>query len=294
MSGRGQFDVHAATNRTCAFATVNETEIYSCHMPPPGSADDPERQALELSRRIEARQNILAQTRGKTRIILGGDFNTQRRPFDLRIYETIRQEYTSCGRGVDTAAGVDFVFSSHQCTSLEVLTHVREEQTSDHIAFIISVDLAAPYDGPTPGRRDRYRAEGLAEIGGALGEHYRRHGSYTQPESVAADCSTGSFPTNRYCCDGSDCEGGWGVASNLQVLLDEGDLTGLPVDPVNDEIYHYRYEPWNDGQSGGTHAGWRFELCANRFETHIYDTEATDHTEQRYCEVGEYGVTASR
>jgi len=291
LTDKGFFYVHQGSSRTCPFATVDGIKLYSCHMPPSrANSPDPAKVEKQRLQRIEARQNIVAQTKGQSKIILGGDFNTGTQPVDLKIYETLRQEYSACGRsGADNPDGLDFVFSSHACLTTDTLTYVKDQKISDHYAIMIHVDLDDEYNGITPGRRDRWRVARLNKIAKALRSHYGKYGSYTQPENVNSDCSTGKFNSKQYCCKGNDCKSTWGSQSDLQVLVKDGYLSKLPVDPINNQEYFFRYEPWNDGQAGGSHAGWKFEICAEHFETHRYDTSSKDYVDQRYCVSKSYG-----
>lgn len=52
----------------------------------------------------------------------------------------------------------------------------------------------------------------------------------------------------------------------MQKLIVDGLIKTVPVDPINDLVYMYRYEPYNSGQLGYTTNGQAYDLCA-RLET---------------------------
>ena len=106
--------------------------------------------------------------------------------------------------------------------------------------------------------RDEKRKKDLKQIETALEFHYDKYGSYTQPETLCSDCSTGDGGCSGGCPD----SGTWHPNSNLQILVSDGFLPQLPTDPVNNATYSYTYEPWNAGQGGYSLGGQAYDLCA--------------------------------
>ncbi len=113
--------------------------------------------------------------------------------------------------------------------------------------------------------RDTVRKTDLKQLELALELHYANYGSYTQPEALWSDCSTGENTGSGGCPTGSD----WGPSSDLRDLVTNKYIEELPIDPLNDATYRYTYEPWNAGQGGYTEAGQAYDLCAP------LETEAT-------------------
>jgi hypothetical protein len=116
------------------------------------------------------------------------------------------------------------------------------------------------FSSETKGIRDNSRKSDLLKIATALDEHYLRYGSFTQPETVYSDCSTGQFGAEG-CGRGND----WAASSGLRVLLADNDIDSLPVDPINSSIFHYRYEPYNADENHPAD-GWGYALCASKLE----------------------------
>jgi cysteine-rich repeat protein len=131
-----------------------------------------------------------------------------------------------------------------------------------------------------PDSRDSRRKFDLYSIANALALHYKKYGSYTQPENADSDCSTGD--NGKQGCGTSNQ---WSAKSDLRDLLRDGLLFRLPLDPINNSRYHYKYEPYNGGSSQqNQHRGWKFSLCASELEM----------TMASYCVYGELGKQATR
>jgi prepilin-type N-terminal cleavage/methylation domain-containing protein len=86
--------------------------------------------------------------------------------------------------------------------------------------------------------RDAKRKSDLKQIQKALELYYDDFGTY--PTEAACDSSVGSCSSCP--CTGSD----WDYANASYIgrsLRDNDILKDLPIDPINDITYHYRYEP---------------------------------------------------
>jgi len=106
--------------------------------------------------------------------------------------------------------------------------------------------------------RDAIRKADLKQLEIALDFNYDKWGAYTQPENMYDDTSYGGTAT-----DGSfSYTGNWDDKSDLRDLIEDGFISTLPLDPLNDTIYQYRYEPWNAGEDGYAKAGQAYDLCA--------------------------------
>ncbi len=123
-----------------------------------------------------------------------------------------------------------------------------------------SLDHDIIYSSNTKGVRDNQRKTDLQAIAIALKKHYAQHGSYTQPETAYYDCSTGVFGSEG-CGEGD----GWSANSDLQVLVNEGYIAELPVDPINSSLYRYNYEV-NGTIQGCSFNGCSYILCASNLE----------------------------
>ncbi len=105
--------------------------------------------------------------------------------------------------------------------------------------------------------RDTVRKQDLRAIQTALELHFTEYGSYTQPETSGIDTSCGDLNGLTACP--SDF---WDTNSNLRILVDDGFLRELPVDPINDVVYNYYYEVFNAGQFGYPNSGQAYALCS--------------------------------
>ena len=105
--------------------------------------------------------------------------------------------------------------------------------------------------------RDAKRRSDIKSLQTALEIHYLDKGSYTQPESICTDCSTGLG------CGACGTGDGWAPTSDLQDLVTGGYISELPIDPINNSTYKYTYEVHNAGQYGWTKAGQTYDLCAS-------------------------------
>ena len=125
------------------------------------------------------------------------------------------------------------------------------------IGLLSSVVLASLTSARESGR-DAKRKLDLKQLENALELYYDQFGSYTQPESWCNDYSTGA---NGGCSNPTGTD--WDADSDLRDLVTNGFITSLPVDPLNDAIYRYTYEPWNLNEpTPGTPAGQAYDLCA--------------------------------
>jgi len=145
-------------------------------------------------------------------------------------------------------------------------TFVRIDDDDIYEAYLNFWNQINDYDSIAS--RDRARKVGLHHIADGLKQHYAIYNSYTQPENIDKDCSTGNNGTE--CGSGDD----WAPNSDLRDLVSEEILWSLPVDPINDSTYYYYYEIWNGGaEQGDHHAGWKYTLCASKMEA----------TNESYC-----------
>lgn len=129
------------------------------------------------------------------------------------------------------------------------------------IIGLLSSIVFASLDAARGKARDAKRISDIRQIERALELHYHKYGSYTQPEGRGGDCSTGSFrgSSNPNCNTNND----WHPNSDLRILVTDGFLPTLPIDPINNETYRYTYEPWDmDQPTPGTPAGKGYDLCA--------------------------------
>lgn len=140
--------------------------------------------------------------------------------------------------------------------------------------------------------RDKSRKVDLYYIAKALKGHYldkevaEGTGSYTQPETGFSDCSTGDSGSGS---SGSACgtDGDWSLSSDLRVLIVEGRLSYLPLDPINSSGFNYYYEPYNGGATqDNNHSGWKFKLCASKME--VVENANVNGTDT-YCVYKELG-----
>ncbi len=102
--------------------------------------------------------------------------------------------------------------------------------------------------------RDVTRKIELTQLERALELHYDIYNSYTQPERKLDDTSTD--------CIDEEGKNAWCPDSDLAILLADEFITPLPVDPINEGIYRYTYEPWNKNQGEYSQAGKAYDLCA--------------------------------
>lgn len=131
------------------------------------------------------------------------------------------------------------------------------------IGVLASVVLAS-LNSARAKARDAVRKSDIRQIRTALNMYFSTYGRFP-PETHCGDFSTGIEDTTCVSPGGSD----WGATSDLRVLVTEGLIGKLPIDPTNSGIYYYSYEPDNIGQGSppcSTNT-CRFQLCANRLET---------------------------
>ena len=111
------------------------------------------------------------------------------------------------------------------------------------IGLLSSVVLAS-LSGARESARDARRQQDMRqfEIGAEL--YYQEHSHY--PTEIMCDSSIGASSDNA-CPDLTTVGDGWNTSSSFYDLVDEGFMSSLPTDPVNDANYYYHYEPDNDG-----------------------------------------------
>lgn len=115
-------------------------------------------------------------------------------------------------------------------------------------ALLVSLDIARKKT------RDIVRKSNLKQLEIALEMNYNAFNAYTQPENCGSDDSyTG--------CD-NNTTGAWAANSDLADLVNQGYISALPKDPVNNATYRYTYEVGNAGEAGYVSAGKMYDLCA--------------------------------
>jgi len=106
--------------------------------------------------------------------------------------------------------------------------------------------------------RDTTRKIDLKQLETALEFLYDKRGAYTQPEAMCSDTSYGGLGA----CGAAGGAGDWDANSDMRDLINDGFISSLPKDPLNNSTYKYTYEPWNAGEGGYTNAGQAYDLCA--------------------------------
>lgn len=109
------------------------------------------------------------------------------------------------------------------------------------ISLLSSVVLAS-LSGARESARDAKRQQDMRQFEIAAELYFQKHGDY--PGETYCDESIGSASDSTN-CPVSPPEDGWDPSSGIHDLVDEGFMSSLPVDPINDATYHYRYEPSN-------------------------------------------------
>jgi len=117
--------------------------------------------------------------------------------------------------------------------------------------------------------RDAQRKQDLNTIKMALEQYWSVYGHYP-PEHFYCDSSIGASESSD--CPVSSPQDYWDLNSDLQALVEEGYFGKIPVDPINNSIYYYQYEPDADTQNGCQVSCCQWELCA-RLES----------TGEKYC-----------
>lgn len=104
--------------------------------------------------------------------------------------------------------------------------------------------------------RDAIRKQDINSIANALVSYYTLGGNY--PGETYCDTSIGSHNTTcppnivHQCwtgCNGAAVDGDYSSRIYLSLVTLEKSLKKLPVDPVNSNIYHYKYEPLGNLQT---------------------------------------------
>lgn len=124
------------------------------------------------------------------------------------------------------------------------------------IGILASVILAGLSDAQASAR-DSKRKQDLKQLQIALQLHWQKHGSFTQPEAMWYDTSCGETG-GVSACPSND----WATNSDLRDLITDGFLNELPIDPINNFLYKYYYEPSNPSEFGYPTAGRAYILCA--------------------------------
>lgn len=125
------------------------------------------------------------------------------------------------------------------------------------IGLLASVVLVS-FPGAMKNVRDGRRKHDLNTIRAALEQYWDIYWRYPK-ERYGTDASIGcdgSFPKASYWCKDSD----------LQNLVAEKYFGKIPIDPINNTSYYYRYEPSSAGQGGCKINSCEWSLCA-RLET---------------------------
>ena len=137
------------------------------------------------------------------------------------------------------------------------------------IAILAATSVVA-YSGVQERARDARRKSDIDMLSKALENNYLIHGAYTQPEALCYNSSIGDLGCIGYGDPPQHSPvGHWAHHGELRHLITDGMIDSLPVDPTNDLVYHYRYEPLNAGQNGYTTNGQGYDLCA-----HLETTDA--------------------
>ena len=114
---------------------------------------------------------------------------------------------------------------------------------------------------------DAKRKQELDSIRKALELYWQEYEHYP-PESLCTDSSVGC--TSCGCANDNFPNGkDWDANSDLRILVNEGFLGAVPVDPINDSSYYYWYEPDGSGQGNPPCQvnTCRWTLCAKKLET---------------------------
>jgi len=105
------------------------------------------------------------------------------------------------------------------------------------IIGILSATVLVSLNSAREKGRDARRQSDLKSIQTALELYYFDNGKY--PAEAACDSSIGSGSGGCTIMTGND----WSQTSGIWVALVPKYIPTLPVDPINNTTYHYRYEP---------------------------------------------------
>lgn len=109
--------------------------------------------------------------------------------------------------------------------------------------------------------RDSERRTAMNSLSTALDTYYLVHGKY--PPETQCDSSIG---TSGSMCPPSSPQSGWNTSSDFyQAMMNSGIVKSMPVDPINDGVYYYRYEP-KTRTSGGCGPGLCWYWIGARLE----------------------------
>jgi len=108
--------------------------------------------------------------------------------------------------------------------------------------------------------RDAKRKTDINSIANALRAYEATYGRY--PNETNCDSSIGSSGSS---CPVNPPQSDWSATSGIYTaLVNQGFLKSLPKDPVNNQTYHYRYEPRNQYENPciGSGAVCRYKITA--------------------------------
>lgn len=108
------------------------------------------------------------------------------------------------------------------------------------IVACVAIIFFAGFDDIQAKARDTKRRADIKEIGRALELYFDRHGMYPQ----VMDSDFGGWDTT--------VEPDGQPLAFINALTDEGILSSIPQDPVNNKIYYYRYQRFEAGAFGCT------------------------------------------
>ena len=132
------------------------------------------------------------------------------------------------------------------------------------IIGLLASAVLVSFPGAMQGARDGIRKQDLSTIRSALEEYWDINGHYP-PEALCWDSSVGcggcgcvvfDFPNGDY----------WDANSDLQDLVAQKSFGKIPIDPINNSIYYYSYEPGGAGQEGCLVNSCEWYICC-RLET---------------------------
>lgn len=124
---------------------------------------------------------------------------------------------------------------------------------------LLSTFAVISLDNARKKARDARRKSDITQIGKGLSLYFNKYGKIT-PEHWDTDTSIGRNGTGGLYPNGTD----WAADSDLTVLVTEGFIGKLPIDPVNNATYYYYFEPdgLNQGNPPCTVSSCRYVLRA--------------------------------
>lgn len=132
------------------------------------------------------------------------------------------------------------------------------------IGFLVSAAVVA-INNARAKSRDAKRIADITAIQKALEMYYDKHLTY--PSTGSYNENTGSGVCALWDCstDDLDSDGKY----FLDVLEDEGFLPKVPVDPINNSVYRYRYYYYPSGTYGASCPAPGYILRVDKLETPI-------------------------